>query len=149
MNKSIMCIDPGASGGIAVWPFACLAEAHPMPEGMTAQIDLIRAIAAAHPGIEATIENVGGYMPGNSGPAACKFSRHVGHLETALYCAGIPTTKVAPQTWMKALGTVPKDKAERKNFIKEYVARRFPHIAVTLKTSDALGMLVWARGNIQ
>ena len=46
--------------------------------------------------------------------------------------------------WMRALGTLPKDKADRKRAIKEIVARRFPHLTITLKTSDALGMLVWA-----
>lgn len=145
MSISIMCIDPGASGGIAVWPFACLAEAHPMPESMTAQIDLIRSIAAANPGIEAIIENVGFHRPGNSAVSTAKFARHVGHLEAALYCAGIPFIAVAPAKWMQALGSLPSDKKKRKNAIKECVARRFPHIAVTLKTSDALGMLVWAK----
>jgi hypothetical protein len=45
---------------------------------------------------------------------------------------------------MRALGALPADKTARKNAIKEQVARRFPHLDVTLKTADALGMLVWA-----
>jgi len=45
---------------------------------------------------------------------------------------------------MAALGSLPADKTARKNAIKENVARRFPHLTVTLKTADALGMLAWA-----
>ena len=53
----------------------------------------------------------------------------------------IPFTEVAPGVWMKKLGTLPKDKAERKRAIREEMARRFPGLEVTLKTADALGIL--------
>jgi len=35
-------------------------------------------------------------------------------------------------------------KRARKNAIKDAVARRFPHLRVTLSTADALGVLWWA-----
>ena len=44
-----------------------------------------------------------------------------------------------------AIGTMPADKKARKNFIKEEMARRFPHLKVTLGVADALGILTWAR----
>ena len=44
---------------------------------------------------------------------------------------------------MKALGPFPKDKKERKNAIKEKMARLYPHLSVTLKTADALGILTF------
>jgi hypothetical protein len=115
-----------------------------MPATMTEQIDAIRHIAATNPGIMAVLEKVGFHRPGNSAVSTAKFARHCGHLEAALYSVGIPFEEVAPRTWMRALGTLPKDKADRKRAIKEIVARRFPHLTITLKTSDALGMLVWA-----
>lgn len=142
---AILTIDPGSDGGLAVQPPYGMVEAQAMPEGMTAQIDAIRAIAASFPGLVAYIENVGFHRPGNSAVATAKFARHVGHLEAALYACGIPTTTVAPATWMKALGKRPANKKDRKNAIKERVARMFPHLTVTLKISDALGILVWAR----
>ena len=142
----ILCIDPGASGGFAVQPPYDMVEAQAMPEGMSAQIDAIRHIAATNPGLKAVIENVGFHRPGNSAVATAKFARHVGHIEAALYTLGIPTTTVTPSKWMAALGSLPADKTARKNAIKENVARRFPHLTVTLKTADALGRLVWARG---
>ena len=143
--QAILAIDPGVSGGYAVQPPYGVVEAAPMPEGMTAQIDAIRAIAANFPCLVAYIENVGFHRPGNSAVVSCKFARHVGHLEAALYACCIPTTTVAPATWMKALGKMPANKKDRKNAIKERVARMFPHLKVTLGTADALGILVWAR----
>lgn len=142
--KPILCIDPGASGGLAIFDTYNVVTAFAMPEGMTAQIDAIRHIAATNPGLMAVIEKVGFHRPGNSAVSTAKFARHCGHLEAALYSVGVPFEEVAPGTWMKALGALPADKSARKNAIKEQVARRFPHLAVTLKTADALGMLVWA-----
>ena len=142
--KPILCIDPGASGGMAIFGLDGCVEAVPMPEGMTAQIDAIRNLAVANPSITAILEKVGFHRPGNSAVATAKFARHCGHLEAALYSVGIPFEEVSPGVWMKALGALPADKTARKNAIKEQVARRFPHLDVTLKTADALGMLVWA-----
>jgi hypothetical protein len=140
----ILCIDPGASGGLALLNREGNVEAFPMRDGMTEQIDAIRHIADTNPGIMAVLEKVGFHRPGNSAVSTAKFARHCGHLEAALYTWGIPYTEVSPAVWMRALGTLPKDKADRKRAIKEIVARRFPHLTITLKTSDALGMLVWA-----
>lgn len=160
-----IAIDPGASGGIAWRDNDGATYAIPMPDGMTAQVDALREIVAVNPGITATVEQVGGYMPGNAGPGAVKFARHCGHLEAALYCMGVSVSEVPPSKWMVALGHgvgkyLPagcKDMAEKerkraraaavrlnKNAIKEHMARLHPHIAVTLKTSDALGILAWA-----
>jgi hypothetical protein len=141
-----MTIDPGFSGGIAYIDREGDTHAVPMPDGMTAQADLIREIAANNPGIECVIEKVGAYMPGNSGVAASTFAMHVGSLNAMLYCFGIPTTQVSPQKWMKSLGAMPKDKKERKNAIMEKMARLYPHLSVTLKTSDALGLYTYALG---
>ena len=140
----MICIDPGKDGGFAWTDRDGIAATAPMPEGMSAQIDFIRERAIHRPGATAYIERVGGYMPGNSGPAACKFARHCGHIEAACYAFGIPVVQVAPQTWQKALGALPKEKPDRKRAIKEAMARRFPLLAVTLKTADALGLLCWA-----
>ena len=139
----LLAIDPGAGGGIAWLDEDRIVQAEAMPEGMTGVVDWLREHRA---GItHAVMEKVGTYMPGNSGPAAATFARHVGHLEAALYCMGFSTTQVTPQKWMKALGTWPKDKQARKKAIKEEMARRYPHLRVTLKTADALGILTWAQ----
>ncbi len=143
--KPILCIDPGASGGLALLNHESIIDAFPMPDGMTGQIDAIRHIAVTNPGLKAVVEKVGFHRPGNSATASCKFARHVGHIEAALYTCGIPFVEVTPHKWMAAIGTMPADKKARKNFIKEEMARRFPHLKVTLGVADALGILCWAR----
>ena len=142
--KHRLAIDPGASGGMAWRDRDGIVRAVAMPGGMTAQADQIRSIIAD--GIGAiVIERVGTYMPGNSGPAAAKFARHCGHLEAIAYMLGTPTDKpVAPGVWMRAMGALPKDKKERKHAIREAMQRAHPHLRVTLKTADALGILAWA-----
>lgn len=141
MTKSLLAIDPGASGGFAWIDDEGVVNTCKMPEGMTAQIDKLREMAVD--GYDVIIENVGFHMPGNSATATAKFARHVGHLEAACYTLAMPVTYVAPQTWMKAIGTWPKEKRERKAAIKEAMARLYPHLTVTLKTADALGLLTF------
>jgi hypothetical protein len=97
-----------------------------------------------YPDVIAIVERTGTYMPGNSAVAACTFSRHCGHIEAALYCYGVATRQIAPCKWQKALGAWPKDKQERKRAIRDTMAARYPHLSVTLKTADALGLLTWA-----
>jgi hypothetical protein len=64
------------------------------------------------------MEKVGGYQPGNSGPAAATFARHCGHLEAALYLLGVPVITVLPAKWMRVIGVPAKlEKGERKNAI--------------------------------
>ena len=142
INRScFLTIDPGAGGGIAWRDNEYVVFADPMPEGLSGIVDKLRIILNDNPGIKAVIERTGTYMPGNSGPGAVTFARHCGHIEAILYTLGIPTTQVTPQKWMKCIGVLPKEKKDRKNAIKEWVARRHPDIKVTLKTSDALAML--------
>jgi hypothetical protein len=140
----ILTIDPGASGGLAWTDAEGIICAEKMPQGMTAQADRIRALAVEVPGLRAVIEKTGTARPSDAKTAAVKFARHCGNLEAILYTLGIPTKEVAPQVWQKSLGALPKDKRERKRAIRECMARRFPHLSVTLSTADALGILTWA-----
>lgn len=137
----IIGIDPGLSGGIA-WEDDGTVKAIPMPDGMSAQADfLIGLKVSSDKKLKCYMEKTGTYMPGNSGPAAATFARHCGCLEGILYTLGIPTEQVAPGVWQKKLGTLPKEKPERKRAIKEEMARRYPYLTVTLKTADALAIL--------
>lgn len=149
--RPLLAIDPGASGGFAWMDGAGLVCCEPMPEGMTQQADKLRELSVdlcflSH-GTELTqavMEKTGTYVPGNSGPSAATFARHCGHLDMALYLLGFPTEQVYPTVWQKFLGELPKEKPERKRAIKELMARRYPHLQVTLRTADALGILTWA-----
>lgn len=144
----VIAIDPGAKGGIAVKGVDGTVETHPMPDGMTQTVDLLRSIVAVHRrhNVEMTgiMEKVGSHREGNNAQSSCTFARHCGQLEAALYCLGVPVEQILPTMWMKHLGAMPKEKKERKNRIKELMQRKFPHIKVTLSTSDALGILCFA-----
>lgn len=143
-GKRIIAIDPGANGGIAWVNNDGIVEAIKMPEGMSEQADFIMGLRNGLTGpMTAIVEKVGSYVKGNSGPAAVKFARHCGNIEAALYILGISVVPVSPQSWMKTLGVLPKDKQERKRAIKELMARTYPHLDVTLSTADALGLLYW------
>lgn len=147
----LISIDPGANGGIACQDNDGRVWADPMPDGMTEIYNHIRELTLDMDTVRAVMERTGGYMPGNSGPAAATFARHCGHLEMALFALKIPCEQVAPQTWMKSLKLptnlkncpLPKIKQIRKNTIKEMMQRLYPHLKVTLKTSDALGLLTY------
>ena len=142
--KPIIAIDPGASGGIAWKDNDGHVHAENMPGTFPEIADMLRGFKVGLGNPTCLMEKVGGYMPGNSGPAAAKFARHCGHIEMCLYCMGIPTTQITPQKWMKRLGTMPKDKKARKNKIKTDMACLYPALNVTLKTADALGILTVA-----
>jgi hypothetical protein len=144
--KTILAIDPGASGGFAWVDNEGLVRAESIPAGMTAMVDRLRELAVELPGIAAVLEKVGHWMPGDHPNAATKFARHCGQVEAGLYSLGIPFEEVAPGVWMKSLGGLPKAKADRKRMIRELMARRYPHLRVTLDTADALGLLTWKLG---
>jgi len=138
-------IDPGKTGAICCQDSDGRVWVDDMPDTIGDLWEYFKAIDPSNSC--AYLENVGGYMPGNSGPAAVKFAKHMGFLEMALYAAGIPTTKVAPQVWMKALGvpkfagTKEKQKTLRKNWIRDYSQRKFPNLKIKVSQGDSVGLL--------
>ena len=136
----LLAIDPGISGGLAFRDNNGKIFAHKMPSTLTEIRELIEDLA---PDL-CLLEKTGTYMPGNSGPAAVTFARHCGQLEGILSGLRVSFDSVVPGKWMKnLLVTVPKSKKERKNKIKSVVQQKFPHLKITLATSDALGILVY------
>lgn len=141
--EMIIGIDPGKSGGVAVRVGNNEPETYDMPETPADMLALFRSIAE-HPAQKtAFMEKVGGHRPGNSAIATATFNRHIGQLEMALLASSIPVKLVAPQTWMKKMGSLSKDKGTRKNQIKDLMQRRYPSLKITLKTSDALGIMTY------
>jgi len=145
--KTLIAIDPGASGAIVSRTTEGTIRVEKMPDtpkGILEVLEDMTLLDEKMTDLFGVVENVGGYRPGNSGPSACKFARHCGHLDMALLASEIPHDRVAPSVWMRAImKTVPSDKKDRKNAIKAFVQRRFPSIKVTLWNADALGMLIY------
>jgi hypothetical protein len=157
-----IAIDPGLSGGIAYGTSLSDVNCIHMPDTTADLWNTISGLASED-GAVAVIENVGHYMPGNSGPSAVTFAQHIGELHMALTAAGIPYELVLPQKWMSLFATLKKypaisketpsaekarllreRKTERKNIIKQKAQQIFPYIPVTLYNADALGMYHYA-----
>lgn len=144
--KSLLAIDPGASGGMA-WT----DETHcaPMPDTEGDVVDLLRMLHCAGVSV-CYIERVGGFTgQGQPGSAMFKFGRGVGVLHGALLALGVRVIEVAPQTWQKPLGigtaSACASKAAWKRKLKAEAQRRFPCVdGITLKTADALLILDYA-----
>ena len=159
----IIAIDPGITGGVA-YRFPGILSAVNMPSTPKDILDLLKRIVGYdNEKIICYLERVGTYMPGNSGPSAATFARHCGNLEMALWALNIPYHEVLPNKWMTAFigkqdyPKIPKEtskktkasilskrKTERKNKIKAKCQALYPHLKVTLKTADALGILSYA-----
>ena len=149
----IIGVDPGSVNGGIAYEFRGEVFAKKMPEtkeNIYAEFAAISLLADGYENAVCYLEKVGGYMPGNSGPAAVKFSRHCGNLEMMLIALKIKYIEVSPQKWMNYfIGridypdgiTVCKKKTLRKNIIKKRAQAIYPHLKVTLALSDALGIL--------
>jgi hypothetical protein len=158
----MIAIDPGSTGGIAYDDIDRDVVVIKMPDTYPEIFDALKGIIDLHPTNDrCVIEDVGTYMPGNSGPAAVTFARHCGHLDVALYALGIKRELVRPMKWQKTLSLAeqPKKKGldkkilarlkqERKNEIKEKMQARFPKLKVTLATADALALYCYGRNTI-
>lgn len=138
--KTIIGIDPGAAGGIAVLKGSQI-ETHNMPETYPDIYNLLASLK--NDDTIAILEDVGHGIPGQSSKATAVFARHNGHLEMALYAIGIPTVKVTPQKWQKhysnSMGkSKDYEKREWKNKLKGLAQQMFPSVKVTLKNADAI-----------
>lgn len=152
MRNVLIGIDPGVSGGIAVATSnlaPLTVDAVKMPDTPKGILDMLDSLRTGCDSVSCVCEKVGTYRPGNSAISACKFARHCGGLEMALIALQIPTIYVTPHKWMKTLGSMPKEKSERKRFIKNLMEQQYPHLKVTLATADALGILTYGIRNQQ
>lgn len=147
----LLAIDPGLSGGLAVHRPDAGASAFPMPPTEGDVVDTLRSLLVE--GVtHAWVENVPWVTGGKVSPASTgKLQRNVGVLHGALLALGIPHTLVAPQDWQKPLRLGTRSgcatSTEWKNKLKAEAQRRFPGLAVTLATADALLLLDYARNS--
>ena len=150
--KTILAIDPGVSGGLAVSSFG-KAECWPMPKTEGDRVALVREIrdAAAVEGCElvCVLEEVGGYVGKRQpGSAMFRFGENFGFIQGVVQTLGIRLVLVRPQDWQKGfgLGTASRcaSKTIWKNKLKSEAQRRFPHLRVTHKTADALLILEYS-----
>lgn len=150
-NKIYIGIDPGLSGGLAVYDgMDMLAFNMPptYPDIYLKLQEVQRLFQKTE--IVAILEDVGHGLPGQSSKATATFARHNGHLEMALFALGIKTVKVTPQKWQKhysnQLGKSSEyEKKVWKNKLKSLAQSMFPEANVTLYTADAILLAYYGR----
>jgi len=136
----IMAIDPGISGGLA-WSNGEDVKIANMPDTPHEIRDLVIEV---NPNI-VVLEDVGYHIMGNNASASAKFAKHCGIIEGILVGLLIAYVKKSPNEWQKVFERLPKQKKDRKTYIKQSVQGLYPLLEVTLKTADALGILYWAK----
>jgi len=145
MSKTILGVDPGKSGGIAVCKRGLIVEFHKYPKTIRDLYYILHEITNNWSGqIIAYLEQVHAF-PTDARSSAFKFGTNYGIWKGLLLGLQIDYKLVAPQTWMKSLG-LSKDKKERKNQLKEMAQRvvnkqfesELKNKRVTLHTSDAI-----------
>tara|TARA_R100000278_G_scaffold44073_1_gene38433 strand:+ start:2806 stop:3261 length:456 start_codon:yes stop_codon:yes gene_type:complete len=145
MNKLYIGIDPGKSGGIAIiyhdnlYCIKCPATVHDMVEEIQIPLDMMDV-----PRSKAVIEFVHS-MPGQGVKSMFTFGQNYGTWLGILAALKIPYDIVAPGKWMKHFGSMPKDKKDRKNKLKQLAQQAYPDQRVTLATADAILMAIYAR----
>jgi len=151
--NTLIAIDPGLSGGIAVSVFG-VAGCRPMPATGGDIVALLRGIqvSSEKSGVETVcvMEATSGYA-GKAQPAcyAYRFGENAGFLKGVIKTLGMRLELVLPRDWQKEfrLGTASAcaSKGIWKNKLKAEAQRRFPQLeGITLKTADALLILEWA-----
>lgn len=141
MSRTIIGVDPGASGALALLTFfdpeslAAHIDVRDMPTHFIngkRRIDLHTLVLRfqewryAHADIEVWVENVGA-MPGQSPNGMFQFGFACAAVQTAIVAAGIPMKLVTPQVWKKHYGL--RGGPENKDASRQAASRLFPQHA--------------------
>lgn len=141
-----LAIDPGASGGLAMYKKDGSVEAHALPElTYDALSDLVMDQYTV---VIEDVPKFAGRMIPQSSTATLHFN--YGYLCGHFEARGYRVIKVPPQTWQKTIGIGKKgdlSSSQWKRKLRDEARRRFPSIKVTLDNCDALLILEHARQN--
>jgi hypothetical protein len=143
---TLISIDPGAVGGIAVHKAGAPVAAFSMPATEADVLHLIRELTTEPSRCVAFVESVGGFVgKAQPGARAFTFGRGFGFLLGVLQERGVRVDLVLPRKWQKGfnLGTASAcaSPAEWKRKLRAEAQRRYPALKVTLNTADALLLL--------
>ena len=151
----VIGIDPGKSGGIAIWNYG-IVKVFKCPDNIPEMASIVDSFIgswqseaykkAMNDNIVAYIEKVHAF-PTDGRSSAFKFGQNYGQWLGILGALNINTIFVTPQAWMKYYKekfkiTLPKDKQQRKRKLKE-IAARYTDKKVTLYNADAILIAVY------
>ena len=77
-------------------------------------------------------------MPRQGVKSMFTFGENYGHWVGILAALKIPYNLITPIVWMKHYSPIPKDKKDRKNYLKSVAQRLYPDSHITLATADAI-----------
>ena len=77
-------------------------------------------------------------MPKQGVKSMFTFGENYGHWVGVLAALKIPYNLITPIVWMKHYSPIPKDKKDRKNYLKSVAQRLYPDSHITLATADAI-----------
>lgn len=140
MSGYVIGVDPGVSGGVAVW-YPTKGEVR-LRKFTTEDefIDLVKNLG--EPG-RAVVEDVPKYI-GNEMRASHSFTLgyNVGFEIGVIKAHGIPLDLVRPQKWQRKVpGLKGIVGAKRKRLLRDHAKQLYPGLKVTLATADALLIL--------
>ena len=156
-KKTIIGIDPGKSGGIALLANNRITAVK-MPLNVIELQTYLKTIISTYENPLVFIEKVQSYSVGDDAPGKKfginKMLANYAELLTVIKLLKIPFIEVYPVSWQSTLGlrlkkpkeiTAVKFKSVRKKSYKEFAEKCFPEIKkVTLSTSDALCLVQFA-----
>jgi hypothetical protein len=146
--KTIIGIDPGQSGGIAVQsPNGYWVDK--MPENTSEAAIYFRELCDEDAPPVAYLEDIPKFCgPKLPGSAVFVMAENFGAIQGILAALNIRTIMVRPQEWQKGLGvgtrTACKSKTQWKQKLKAEAQRRFPTLKLTNATADAALILDYA-----
>jgi hypothetical protein len=158
-KQTIVAIDPGASGGIAILNNGRI-QAVKMPESVQEMQSYFNYINDTFQNVVVFIEKVQAYGSDDDDTPGKKFGinkmlANYQQVLTVIQLTGFRFVEVYPISWQTTLGLkLPKSegtetKTQRKNRYKDYAQKLFPEVSVNLKTCDALCLIQFAKVKIQ
>jgi hypothetical protein len=101
MISTIIGVDPGANGAIAVWS-KVFTEAYNLPETRKDAIDLVKSVVMPFQAV-AYIEKISGFIPDGGASQMFEFGKQVERIGCILETLGVPIFEITPQAWHKEL----------------------------------------------
>jgi len=152
--KTIIGIDPGASGGIAIH-FEGKTTAVKMPKGTMALNDFFKMLSGDYENTIVFMEKVSHFAGGADDAGGKKFGiakmmANYQELKTLLVTNNLPFVEVPSVTWQSVLIKRVKGetKLQRKNKYKYFAIENYPTVKVTLAIADALCLVSFGLNKI-
>ncbi len=148
METTIVGIDPGKDGGIAIFSGGDV-EAVKMPETERDLFDLIEG-QTHNRRVVVFLEKVSS-SPQMGVVSAFKFGRTLGLIHMACVASGARLEWVTPQKWQKEFGLIVKGRGlgqsdtEKKNRNKARAQELFPRLKITHAIADAILIAEYGR----